>query len=173
MIVSEPEWLDLILRVFTLAPIALVWVILVTRFIGLRSFSKMTTFDFVVTVATGSLLANAATASEWSGWLQASLAIFVLLFAQACLTWLRRRSDEARSLMENEPLILFRDGQWIEDNLTKTRTTRSDIWAKMREANVLQLESVRTVVLETTGDISVLHGDVLDKTILTNVKSPR
>ena len=31
--------------------------------------------------------------------------------------------------------------------------------AKLREANVFELSEVKAVVLETTGDISVLHSD--------------
>ena len=170
MIIDDPTWLDVILRVALLAPLALFWIIAVTRFIGLRSFSKMTAFDFVVTVATGSLLANAAVATSWSGWFQPVLSIFALLGTQACLTYIRRKSESVRNLIENEPLILFHDGTWNEKNLTKTRTTKGDIWAKMREANVLSLDEVRAVVLETTGDVSVLHGDQLDWVIMTEVQ---
>ena len=47
---------------------------------------------------------------------------------------------------------------------------RSDLVAKLREANVLDLKQVRAVVLETTGDVSVLHGDVLDEILVENVK---
>lgn len=36
---------------------------------------------------------------------------------------------------------------------------KNDVYAKLREANVLSLDQVRCVVLETTGDISVMHGD--------------
>ena len=38
--------------------------------------------------------------------------------------------------------------------------------AKLREANALNFGQVRAVVLETTGDISVLHGEHLDPAIL-------
>ncbi|HBQ93026.1 MAG TPA: DUF421 domain-containing protein, partial [Erythrobacter sp.] len=35
---------------------------------------------------------------------------------------------------------------------------------------VLDYGQVRAVVLETTGDVSVLHGDHLEETIVENVK---
>jgi uncharacterized membrane protein YcaP (DUF421 family) len=171
MIINDPTWLDVILRVLLLAPLALVWTLAATRVIGLRSFSKMTVFDFVITVAIGSLLANAAVASNWTGWFQSVLSIFVLLLTQAGLTLLRRRFDRVRNLIENEPLLLFSDGEWIEKNLARTRTSKGDIWAKMREANVLTLDEVRAVVLETTGDVSVLHGDTLSDVIMTEVQT--
>ena len=55
--------LDILARALLLSAIALVWVIFVVRVIGLRTFSKMTAFDFVATVATGSLLAGACQAT--------------------------------------------------------------------------------------------------------------
>ena len=36
--------------------------------------------------------------------------------------------------------------------------TRADLLAKLREANVLSFHQVHAVVMETTGDVSVLHG---------------
>ena len=41
--------------------------------------------------------------------------------------------------------------------------TEDDIYGKLREANVLDFDQVQAVVLESTGDISVLHGDPRDK----------
>lgn len=45
----------------------------------------------------------------------------------------------------------------INEHLKATKVTPDDIRAKLREANVTDLNQVRAVVLETTGDISVLH----------------
>lgn len=41
---------------------------------------------------------------------------------------------------------------------------------KLREANVLDLSQVRAVILETTGDVSVLHGDVCSEKLLQGTK---
>ena len=52
-----------LVRGVVLAAGALFWVLVLVRIVGLRSFSKMTAFDFVATVAIGSLLASAAAAT--------------------------------------------------------------------------------------------------------------
>ncbi|WP_420433812.1 YetF domain-containing protein [Hyphobacterium sp.] len=50
--------------------------------------------------------------------------------------------------------------------------TEADLYAKLREANVLEMSAVRAAVLEQTGDVSVLHGDTsLDNAILDGVRS--
>lgn len=66
MFTSIPSF-DLILRAVLLTTLAVMWMILLVRLNGLRSFSKMTNFYFVVTVAIGSLLASASQSTSWSG----------------------------------------------------------------------------------------------------------
>ncbi len=51
--------------------------------------------------------------------------------------------------------------------------TRSDVYAKLREANVIALDQALAVVLESTGNVSVLHGDgPLDRRLLDGVRIP-
>ena len=158
--------LDLALRTLFLGPLALVWIVVVVRVIGLRSFSKMAAFDFVVTVAIGSLLAQAAASDKWPAFLQATGAVLTLLLAQALIAILRRKSSAFASLLENDPVVLMRDGKLDHDALAQTRVAEADVRAKLREANALDLSQVRAVVLETTGDIAVLHGDHVDDWLL-------
>jgi len=162
---------DVIARAILLSTIAVFWVILVVRVIGLRTFSKMNSFDFVVTVATGSLLAGASQATEWPGFFQAVLAIASLLGVQFIVALLRNRSDRVEAIIQNDPVLLMRDGVILENALTATRVAESDLIAKLREANVLDMSQVRAVVLETTGDISVLHGDGLQERLLSGVEN--
>lgn len=170
MFFSNAPDLDLLIRTLFLGPVGLLWVIAIVRMIGLRTFSKMTAFDFIITIATGSLLANAATATEWGAFFQASLAILVILFVQFVLAHARRNSEVVSDILENEPLLLVDNGKWNEDALRHARVADGDVWAKLREANVLDIANLQAVVLETTGDISVLHGETLDRKILTGVK---
>ena len=53
----------------------------------------------------------------------------------------------------------MRDGQILYDNLNKVEITENELRGKLREANVIRLNEVKAVILETTGDVSVLHGD--------------
>tara|TARA_B100000700_G_C14999069_1_gene835395 strand:+ start:282 stop:746 length:465 start_codon:yes stop_codon:yes gene_type:complete len=150
---------------------AMVWVVLLIRINGLRSFSKMTNFDFVMTVAVGSLLASASQTTTWEAFLQAMVAMAALFIVQSVSARLRRRSDKIEAIMQNTPVILMRNGEIIDGALEETRVARSDLLAKLREANVLDLNEVRAVVLETTGDISVLHGEHCSEALLKGTKS--
>ncbi len=163
--------LDVLLRGTLLAFIGVAWVVICVRVIGLRAFSKMTSFDFVTTVAIGSLLAGCVQATTWSAMAQALIAIAALLCIQYAVSRIRVERDDFGGIIDNAPTLLMRNGDFLEDALIRTRTSRSDVIAKLREANVLHFSQVRAVVLETTGDISVLHGESLDDALLNKVNS--
>lgn len=163
---AEAPLTDAVIRGGVLTAAALLWVLVLSRIVGLRSFSKMTAFDFVATIASGSLLANAATASELPAFLQSITALAALFLVQFGLAWLRQRSETARELMDNRPHVLLFDGEFDEEALRRTRVSRADILAKMREADTHSPGSVKAVVLESTGDISIMRKDDIDPALL-------
>lgn len=138
------------------------------RINGLRSLSKMSGFDFVVTVAFGSIVATVAatSASLWNG----ALAFAALLATQWAIAKMRTNSKLERYI-DNAPLLLMDGSTFLTENLEHARVTRNDVIAKLREANVTRMDQVLAVVLETTGDMTVLHGDrSLEPYLLTGVK---
>ena len=167
----EETWLDLLARGVILSFIGLVWVTLLIRIVGLRSLSKMTNFDFVMTVALGSVLANAVTTDKWPAFWQSLAAMVGLFLVQVIASKIRKTSDTAEDIMQNQPVFLYKDGAFCEEAMTSARVSKSDVIAKMREANCLSLDQAQAVVLEATGDVSVLHGDTLDERILEDVKT--
>lgn len=163
-------WADAVIRGGILSVVALVWVVLLVRVVGLRSFSKMTSFDFVMTVAMGSLVATASQSDAWKSYVQALAAMVGLFAIQFLFARVRKDSDAFESMVQNEPRLLMRDGVILEQALKDTRVSRSDLLAKLREANATSFGEVRAVVLETTGDVSVLHGEALEETLLEGVR---
>lgn len=130
-------------------------VILYTRIAGKRSFSKMSSFDFAMTIASGSILASTIVLKNVS-LVQGAIALLVVYILQLVTAYLRRY-PAFQKITDNDPILLMKDGEIYYDNLKKARVTESDLRGKLREANVIQLSEVRAVVFETTGDVSVLH----------------
>ncbi len=162
--------LDMVLKGLVLTTLAMCWVVALVRINGLRSFSKMTNFDFVMTVAVGSLLAGASQSQNWTSFGQSAVAMMALFLVQYFTARVRKSSDSFESVMQNQPVLLMRDGEIIHEALHQTRVAKSDLIAKLREANVLEMSEVRAVVLETTGDISVLHGTSCSQKLLQGVR---
>lgn len=145
-------------------------VIVLTRLCGKRSFSKMSSFDFAMTVAVGSIIASTLLSKSVSllEGLVGLTAVYLLQIGAAYA----RRNDMVKKAMDNKPLLLMDGENILHENLKKGRVAESDLRAKLREANVTKLSQVKAVVFETTGDISVLHNEddhSLDAYILADV----
>lgn len=147
---------DSLARGVALTAVAVLWTVLLVRIVGLRAFSKMSAFDFVTTIATGSLIAQAGTRSELLPFLQCLAAISGVFLIQWLLARARQGSDLVQGVLVNEPALLVENGTFLEEAMRRTRVSRASIVEKLRAADVADLSEVRAVVLETTGDISVL-----------------
>lgn len=155
-------WLGLAWQeaVMVLISVAVLYLALIglTRIMGLRSFAKMSAFDFATTVAIGSLFGTAIATRDPS--VAVALVAFTGLFVvQKAMALLRIRVRGAERLIDNEPLLLMDGSEVLDENLRRANVTRDDLRAKLREANVLHYGQLRAVVLETTGQLSVLHTD--------------
>jgi len=146
-------------------------VIVFTRIAGKRSFSKMSSFDFAMTVAIGSILASTVLSSSVT-LLEGVVGMAAVYLLQIIAAFFRRY-EFFSNLIDNKPLLLMDGPTILQHNLKKARVTNDDLRAKLREANVIDLSQVRAVVYETTGDISVLHsanqGKTLDDWLLKDV----
>ena len=118
----------------------------------------MSGFDFAITVSFGSILAGAVTAPQTNLWIFLS-ALAGLFALQALLSQSRAFWTFPAKLLDNPPRLVMENGQILERNLQRAGMTRSDLYAKLREANAFDLRTVHAVVVESTGDVSVLHGD--------------
>lgn len=136
--------------------------IVLTRLVGLRSFSKLSSFDFAVTVAFGSIIA-AVVVSPDPPLFAAVVGLASLYLIQTGVSIARRHVDFVARVVDNEPLLLMAGRQVIDENLARANISRSDIKAKLREANVIDYGEIFAVVMESTGDVSVLHGDPAEK----------
>ncbi|UWQ19340.1 DUF421 domain-containing protein [Jannaschia sp. M317] len=160
-----PDWSTPFLDAVLLVPLMVVCV----RLSGLRAFSKMSSYDFAVTVSFGSVLAGTVLDPAIVWW-QGAAAMAALFAVQWGIGWARVHVAGMQDVTDNVPLLLMRDGQILSANLRKARVTEAEVRAKLREANALDLSQVRAVVLETTGDVSVLHGDHLADTLLDGTR---
>ncbi len=135
--------------------ILFVVIILLTRIIGLRSFAKFTAYDFAFTIAIGSIISSTLTSS--TSVTHGSVAIAGLLFLTYIFSTLQKKFPSINTLISNKPLLLMKGQTILHDNLKHARIEKSQLIAKLREANVLDFKQIEAVVLESTGDISVLH----------------
>jgi uncharacterized membrane protein YcaP (DUF421 family) len=145
--------------------------IIITRVFGLRTFAKMSSFDFASTIAIGSILASIVINKD-QNILKGVLALIFIVSFQTIFAFLVRKNNWFNKLFTNKPQMLMKDGEILHDNLKKCNVGVSDLMAKLREANVHKLSEVQAVIFESTGDISVLYStdkDNIDDIIIKDV----
>lgn len=116
----------------------------------------MTNFDMAAAMAFGSLVATTAVGS--TSLLTGVIGLAVLFVIQWLLAqW--RLNRRAEKFADNDPLLLMCGEQVLFEHLSLAQMTFSDLRSKLRLAGVTRYDQVAAVVLEVTGDVSVLLQD--------------
>ena len=157
-------------RALLLTGAAIVWTLVLARLVGLRAFSKATAFDFAATIATGSLIAQASTRSEVTEFVQAMAAIGAIFLIQYLLAKGRMVWSGFQKAIDNEPLLLMCDGRFLEDAMRGARVTRATLLEKIRASEASGIGDIHAIVLETTGDVSVLTKNRTGSELLEGVR---
>lgn len=135
--------------------------IYVSMIVGLRlgerrALTELTTYDFVVAVALGSIVGRTAT-TETPSYVQGLAALVTLLVVHRIISAARRRSGRLRLWTDGEPLLLVVDGAVRDDGLRRAQMTRADLAVALRERGVRRLDEIEAVVLEARGALSVIR----------------
>ncbi len=141
-----------------------------TRITGLRSFAKMSSFDFAITVAFGSVLASTILAPR-PALLTGAFGLAALYGIQYAVSKSRRLTSTVEALVDNEPLLVMAGEEVLSDHLDKARMTEDDLRSKLRMAGVSHPSQVLAVVFETSGDVSVVKtSDEVDPWVFASVR---
>lgn len=152
--------------------LAYVGIVLLLRFFGMRSLSKMNAFDFIVTVALGSTLATIAL-SKSVPLIEGLLAFVLLLSLQAMITWLSARSKWFKNLVTNQPVMLVYQGQVLHQVLKRERIAEEELWQAARKSGIGNTSEIAIAILETTGEIIIIQKiEAAHAQTLQDVKRP-
>lgn len=130
--------------------------VLMLRTSGKRTLSKLNAFDLVVTVALGSTLASVVT-SKQVALVDGLAALALLIGLQYVVAWVASRSRRLNRLVKAEPQVLFHRGAFAREAMRAERVTEDEVLSAVREASVASLDEVEVVILESSGDISVVR----------------
>lgn len=135
--------------------LAYVALMLFLRASGKRTLSKMNAFDFVVTIALGSILGTVALDADipLADGLTALLAFIAF---QYLFTWLSARVNWIQTLITSRPTLIFYKGNFLHSVMKKERVTEEEIYSAARQKSHATLEGIDIIILETTGDISII-----------------
>ena len=144
--------------------------ILLVRLAGQRSLASMSSFDLGCVIALGAVIGRTTLLLKPT-FLTGVVALTTLFLMQALLRQLRMSSLIDR-LLNRPPVVLMEGEQILSANLRHAKVTEDELRQKLRLAGISRLVQVHCVVLERTGEISVLRRDGepdLDRWIVADV----
>jgi uncharacterized membrane protein YcaP (DUF421 family) len=129
--------------------------ILYIRLVGKRATSKMNNFDWIVSVAIGSILASLVILKDVSI-SDGALAMGWLIGLQFLLTQATTRWTWARRLFLARPSLLYIQGEFVESEMSKQRVSREEILSAIRESGASDMDEIFAVTLEPDAEMAVV-----------------
>jgi uncharacterized membrane protein YcaP (DUF421 family) len=133
-----------------------VFLLVIFRIGGKRTFAQITPFDFVLLLVVAEAIQQALIKQDYS-FTNAALVIITLVGIDIGLSLWRRRSRRVERLLDDTPLLLIVDGRPIPARMNKTRVDEADVMEAVRLRHGLErMDQIKYAVLETNGNISIV-----------------
>ena len=126
-----------------------------TKLMGNREMSQMSMFDYVSSIALGSIAGEMAVMSTDSI-LEPFISMLIFTIITISISFITCKSIYLRRFFEGQCIILYQDGQVYEKNLLKAKMDVDEFLSVCRISGYYDLEDVHTVFLETNGKVSIL-----------------
>lgn len=130
-------------------------IFILTKLMGYREISQMSTFDYINSITIGSIAAEMATSLE-SSFVQPLTAMIVYALATLALSWVSLKSLRARRVIEGTPLVLMNGGELYRENLKKAKINVTEFLAQCRVNGYFDISKLEAAILEGDGKISFL-----------------
>jgi uncharacterized membrane protein YcaP (DUF421 family) len=129
------------------------WV--VTRALGRRELSELSTFELILMVVLGDLIQQGVTGNDFSV-TGAMLAAGTFMGLVGAFSYVSYRFSKAQEVLQGIPVVIVRDGKPLGNVLEYERLTLDDVKDAAREQGIGDLNEVVVGVLEADGKFSFL-----------------
>ncbi|CAH0179967.1 YetF domain-containing protein [Chryseobacterium sp. Bi04] len=162
--------MDPILNVVVRSLCVYLFMVIAIRLFGKNQLSQLNAGDIVLLLLISNAVQNAMVGPDTSlqGGLIAALVLFVANFLLKRLMFSNRSFE---TFMEDDPVVLIKDGIVDHIALNRVKITESELEEAIREHGIDQIKKVKLSVLEVDGNISVVSEDEKSKqTHYTRIK---
>lgn len=151
---GEGEKLN-ILQMSMRSLIMFIIMLILIRFAGRRAFAKKSSFDNIIVIMLGAVLARGVVGASpfWS----TVAASVIMIILHRIVAWLSVKNNFVERLVKGNAILLFQKEKIVNSNLTKTGISKKDLHESLRlETKKDTLEDIDTAFLETNGRISFI-----------------
>ncbi|MGE8552694.1 MAG: DUF421 domain-containing protein [Chryseobacterium jejuense] len=154
--------MDPILNVAVRSLCVYLFMVIAIRLFGKNQLSQLNAGDVVLLLLISNAVQNAMVGPDTSlqGGIVAALVLFAANFILKRLMFSNRSFE---SFMQDEPVILIRDGVADQTALNRVKITENELEEAIREHGIENIKDVKLSVLEVDGNISVVSQDEKSK----------
>lgn len=129
------------------------------RISGRRSFGMRSPLDNIIVITLGAVLSRAIVGA--SPFLTVIITCFVIVLLHRVLGLLIVRNKRFSNLVEGNKILLFKDGQFIRENINRALVGDEDIMQGIRETALTDnLDKIDKVYMERNGQISATRKEL-------------
>lgn len=143
------------LRIVLLSLFSILILFLLTKLMGSKQISQLTTFDYITGITIGSIAAEMAIADDVD-FLEPMTAMLIYGLAAAFLSLVTNKSIRLRKIISGQALLIFDDGKLYKKNLAKAKLDAAEFLSLCRSQGYFDLSELSSVYLEPNGKLSVL-----------------
>ena len=136
------------------ALLSIVVMFLLTKLMGTKQVSQMTTFDYVTGITVGSIAAELATELEEPAKPLTAMVVYGLV--AVLISIITCKSLKLRAWITGKPLVLLENGVIYRENLKKAKLDLNEFLTYCRIGGWFDLSQLQTAVLEHNGSVSFL-----------------
>ena len=125
------------------------------RFTGKRGVRQLSIFELTIILSLGSI-AGDPMFTEDLPIIQAVLIMSTVILLYRLCTWAMMKFNPVENFLEGKSLYIVEDGVLVLDKIKKGKMSHDEFFAEMRQQGVEHLGQVRTGLLETDGNFSIL-----------------
>ena len=131
------------------------YLLLIMRLMGKREVGQLQAFELVVSM----IIADVAAVpiyDEKASLLNVIISVGTLFLLHVIIAIINLKSIKGREILCGRPRILIEKGKIDEDALKKEFLTINELQERLREKDVFNIGEVEYVILETSGQISIV-----------------
>ena len=129
--------------------------VLMIRFLGKKEMSKLSVSDLIVFLIISELM-TISIGNENVNFLQAALAVLVIVFMDKLFTLISLKSPFFKKMVEGHPTFIVFQGKLNQKKMASLKYSVDDLCHHLREQGIGSLSEVDFAVLETDGQLSVI-----------------
>lgn len=150
MNLDDYSFLEMIVR----TTVTFVILLGLARLLGKEQLSQLTFFNYITGITIGSI-AGEIVAHDDTHYFNAITSLIWWSILTVIVSYISMKSAKAKSLLDDKPMIVIKNGKILENGLKKSRLPIGDLNMLLRMQGIFSVKDVHFAVLETNGELSV------------------